>query len=476
MKVVVDNREPPPKKKDLLPIDGSSTATELTKYNSKQFELFTEPSNGNAAKYKELFRILDRSEDLRTMIKWIQSLEELFTGTATDTLDGQKRLIKSLSTPAVYATFKRLLVENAAASAQVALNRARADDRNGVAIPAELQDAYDNAPAGVARAQVLVDIVAAQAARQQALANNGNDVNHQAVVAIVVPAAPPALTHVACIMALGEPYFMTTDLVKGCLVETIGTLLPRKILAKVKRQLRRDSRKPTNMKVRQYTAHLQRINSEELPLIPPGNHPGRIQSLGEDEILDILLWGTPKSWQKEMDRQGFDPLEQGIRETVDFMERMEETEDPPMQKVAKKPDKRSNKGLQKKPPGATAYCLLHGHGSHSTEECKALQKEAKRIKANHDSNSGGGKPPYKNKSWTKKADDRKKESQNEMNTLVKKAVAKGVRKELNAIAKAKRKADDDSSEEGELNALELDLSDFNYEDMENLKIDDEVSV
>ena len=25
--------------------------------------------------------------------------------------------------------------------------------------------------------------------------------------------------------------------------------------------------------------------------------------------MDILLFGTPKSWQKEMDRQGYDPLE-----------------------------------------------------------------------------------------------------------------------------------------------------------------------
>jgi hypothetical protein len=229
------------------------------------------------------------------------------------------------------------------------------------------------------------------------------------------------------------------------------------------------------MKVRAYSTNLQRINDEELPLVPPG---ARDQSLGEDELLDILLWGTPKSWQKEMDRQGFDPLEMGIRETVDFMERMEETEDPPMKLVAKKPDKRPGKGSLKKPPGATAYCMLHGHGNHDTSDCKALQKEAKRIKAKHDSNDGGGKPPFKNKSWNKKAQDNKQDSRKEMNAIVKKAIAKGVRKEMNAIAKAsKRKAeDDDSSEEGELNALDLDLSDFNYEDMENLKIDDEVSV
>ena len=59
MKVVVDNREPPPKKKDLLPIDGSTTATELNKFNSKQFNLSTNPGVANSAMYKENFRILD---------------------------------------------------------------------------------------------------------------------------------------------------------------------------------------------------------------------------------------------------------------------------------------------------------------------------------------------------------------------------------------------------------------------------------
>ena len=48
-----------------------------------------------------------------------------------------------------------------------------------------------------------------------------------------------------------------------------------------------------------------------------------------------------------------------------------------------------------------------------------------------------------------------------------KAVREGIRKELNAL---KLKASEE--EEGEVNAAELDLSEFNYEDMENLNIDD----
>ncbi len=52
---------------------------------------------------------------------------------------------------------------------------------------------------------------------------------------------------------------------------------------------------------------------------------------------------------------------------------------------------------------------------------------------------------------------------------------KGVKKDLKAMAK-KRKASEDSESAGELHGFEkFDLKDFNYEDMENLKIDDDVN-
>jgi hypothetical protein len=59
------------------------------------------------------------------------------------------------------------------------------------------------------------------------------------------------------------------------------------------------------------------INDEELPQLPPF---GPDQSLSNNKVFDILLHGTPKSWQVKMDRQGFDPLDKTIPEVVNFME------------------------------------------------------------------------------------------------------------------------------------------------------------
>ena len=59
------------------------------------------------------------------------------------------------------------------------------------------------------------------------------------------------------------------------------------------------------MKVRIYMQHLLRMNMGELEMLPPFRAN---QVLSNDKLLDILLYGTPKSWQREMDCQGFDPL------------------------------------------------------------------------------------------------------------------------------------------------------------------------
>ena len=54
---------------------------------------------------------------------------------------------------------------------------------------------------------------------------------------------------------------------------------------------------------------------------------GPNQSLTTDELIDILLYATPKSWQKEISRQGFDPMNHDLNTIVSFMECIEETED-----------------------------------------------------------------------------------------------------------------------------------------------------
>ena len=82
-------------------------------------------------------------------------------------------------------------------------------------------------------------------------------------------------------------------------------LIPKKIVAMVKRYLRRECRKPADMSVRAHYQHLLRINNDELVLLPPFHAD---QNMGNDELIDILIYATPRSWSREMERQGFDPI------------------------------------------------------------------------------------------------------------------------------------------------------------------------
>jgi len=101
--------------------------------------------------------------------------------------------------------------------------------------------------------------------------------------------------------------------------------LPNKVLQRVKRYLRRKARKPFDMNVKSYCINITRVNSEEILKLPPKFD--ETQSLAEDKIVDILLYGTPKSWQKEMDHQGFDPLGHAPMEVISFMERIDASEE-----------------------------------------------------------------------------------------------------------------------------------------------------
>ncbi len=94
----------------------------------------------------------------------------------------------------------------------------------------------------------------------------------------------------------------------------------------------------------------------------------------------------------------------------------------------------------------------------------------------------------KNKSWDRKAAEKAKEAKKQTMKELASFIKKTVRQELNAFHGTKRKADDDSPEEGELNACDedgIDFAAFDYQDMNNLKIssdddesedEDEVSI
>jgi len=79
------------------------------------------------------------------------------------------------------------------------------------------------------------------------------------------------------------------------------------------------------MGTKTYLMHIIRIDTQEIHPLPPHFKAG--QSLSDDEVVDTLLFGTPKSWHCEMDRQGFDPLIHLPVDAVAFMERIEMSED-----------------------------------------------------------------------------------------------------------------------------------------------------
>ena len=69
---------------------------------------------------------------------------------------------------------------------------------------------------------------------------------------------------------------------------------PPKALQRQKRFLRRSVRKPRDMKVRQFIERIVEINGY-LFYFPPFR--GEQNQLQEDELLEILLYSVPNSWQ-----------------------------------------------------------------------------------------------------------------------------------------------------------------------------------
>ena len=258
----------------------------------------------------------------------------------------------------------------------------------------------------------------------------------------------------------------------------ITYMAPHKALAKQKRWLRRFCRKPADMTVRTFANHITRINRDELPNMPPFGNAAQ-QQLSVDEIIDIILNGIPRSWTREMDKQDFDPVTKSLTEVIHFCERMEAAEDfeparDGVKTISSKKDKNKSTGKSKSSSGGNKYCLLHGtNDSHTSDECHVLKKQAKSLRRSDDDK----KPEYKNKTWKRDAAKSTTTSKKELATFVRKQA----RKELYAFAKKRKVSeDDDEQSTASLNNVEMekeegevDLSVFNFGNMDDLKIDSE---
>lgn len=407
------------KAKPLLPLV-PEPPEELRKDQMVSLELYSDPANkATSPKYKFSMQIVEGTEEVRTLLNWVQNISIVLTGMDITTAVNTRQMVYQLCRGTARSIF---------------------------------QQAWD---------------ALAQAAKRTA-----------------VDAEPDAALK-AAIQARGEHEFMTPDLMRSAVRTVVTGCTPQKVLQRVKRYMRREMRKPADMKIRQYLVNLNRMNNEEIPNLPPYTAG---QQLADDELVDILLYAVPKSWTKEMDRQGFDAVAKTPGQVVDFLEQIETAEDFDGDKQKqvvnnnhnnKNKSKQQKQGSDSKPRGdGSKYCMLHGKGNHSSEECRNIQSQVKRMKTNGGdakSTNGGSK----NRTWSRKSDDGKKVTKKELNALLTKAVKKAAQKEVNALNK-KRKSDDSDSEE-EMHAIErkvddMDLNDFSVEDLKRILDDDEISV
>jgi hypothetical protein len=236
-------------------------------------------------------------------------------------------------------------------------------------------------------------------------------------------------------------------------------VFPKRAYQMQKRWMRRFLRKPKEKTIREYVARVREINLwfnaypvNEEDEVPPTR-------LDDDELLDILEFGIPNSWKKEMVKQGFDITTKTIQEFVEFCERLEiceainpiptninrkDNNHPDKSQKGKKGNKNNNKRKdptsedggykgRKRQKGAF-YCLQHGENStHTTNKCEFIKSNLNRLNGTFQAQH-----PSKRKEFKQKQ---------ELQMLIGEIADKAVKKVNDNSKKRAARADNSSDEE-----------------------------
>jgi hypothetical protein len=199
-----------------------------------------------------------------------------------------------------------------------------------------------------------------------------------------------------------QPAYMDPDILSG-IQATMNAVFPYRTLENQKRFMRRKMRKPTGMSTRQYVNHMTRINTVELPFLPPFR--GDAGKFTDDKFREIILFGLPNGWKKEMDKFDFDPFGKSVVELVEFCECMEVSADETGHYGGKEnsnevPRKRSSLTRPTKSHSSNGkkWCDYHETDTHSTKDCDVLKK----LKASKSGTSGSSNPAKKQ--WKSKSE------------------------------------------------------------------------
>ncbi len=321
-----------PKEECPLPLltedsEGEENTKDLTKFGS--FKLLTNPADNASAKYSFTMRYNDGTLGLRKTIRWVLNTRKVIQGLAIANAPHKMTLVQEMCSGAA----QTILIKAAQGS------RGHRHEQLKIAAAAAAPGRGGDAHAGPGETQ------------EQYLAR----------IQAVRDGVP-------------MPDWDDVDVANG-LRATIKMVAPYKVLEKQKRFMRRRMRKPADMKSRTYVNLLTRINVEELPELPPFQANQRLPA---DELRDIIVYGLPRSWLREMDVHDFDPYNRPLPDVVGFAERMEASEE--HEKSSSTKNTSSNKSSKKArtQPGTGGsgkkWCEHHESDTHNTSECEVLKK------------------------------------------------------------------------------------------------------
>ena len=107
----------------------------------------------------------------------------------------------------------------------------------------------------------------------------------------------------------------TTQQLQDVLRALRNQVFPQRTLQKQKRYMRWALRKPRSMSIRIYVNRVLELN-DQLENFPGTGNDVNETKLPEDEVLDLLEFGIPNSWQKAMVLQDFDPQVHTVNDFV----------------------------------------------------------------------------------------------------------------------------------------------------------------
>jgi hypothetical protein len=172
-------------------------------------------------------------------------------------------------------------------------------------------------------------------------------------------------------------------------------VFPKNVLATQRQWFWHYMKKPAKYSMREYVAHINKINSMMVEFPPNFN---TTQKISKDEMKDLLEFSIPWHWRMEMVKQTFWPLEHDVTEVIEFCECQETCESliktykallvaqasstksdgpshPKKARVPGRTNKHKRKGLMVSynDSGGQSGCQLHPNAiNHTTAQCMPL--------------------------------------------------------------------------------------------------------